>query len=158
LRVLERADPPLAGLVLLAHLELVLGRDLFGHGPSLDRGRLHATHITQIPTGFRAFKLAAAVRLGSPWLGREGGDRKRRLQTAASMARAHRQPRPIASVLRTRRDTVRRVGAPPMREGRIALVYSTQFGQRCGAGCSQSMSVPSIRNATRTWARYSSRF
>ena len=43
LRVLERADPPLAGLVLLAHLELVLGRDLLGHGPTLDSRRLHAT-------------------------------------------------------------------------------------------------------------------
>src|SRR4029078_2095706 len=43
LRVLERADPPLAGLVLLTHLELVLGGDLLGHRPALNRRRFHAT-------------------------------------------------------------------------------------------------------------------
>jgi hypothetical protein len=55
LRVLERAHLALAGLVLVAHLELVLGRDplarglrlgrrfLRGQQASLDRRRLHAT-------------------------------------------------------------------------------------------------------------------
>src|SRR4029078_12733967 len=57
----EWSAPPLAGLVLLAHLDLGLGRDLFGHGPAFDRGRLHATHITQIPTGFRAFRPALSA-------------------------------------------------------------------------------------------------
>jgi hypothetical protein len=67
LGVLQRADPSLAGLVLVADLQLVLAGDALGHGfgrwRALRLGRrrllhgcgLHRLSITQILTGFRAF-------------------------------------------------------------------------------------------------------
>jgi hypothetical protein len=42
LGILERADPPLPGLVLVADLELVLGRDPLGRRPRLHGSGLHA--------------------------------------------------------------------------------------------------------------------
>ena len=56
LGVLQRADPPLAGLVLVAHLELVLGGDPLRGGRPLRRQWAPCdADITQILTGFRAF-------------------------------------------------------------------------------------------------------
>ena len=106
LGILQRADPPLAVLVLVADLELVFVGDPLRGGRPLHGSGLHRRSITQILTGFRAFT-------------------------------SRNRTRPLGSDQRLR---------CPERQGPRLVSPG------------QSTSVPSIRKATRTWARNSSRF
>ena len=113
LGVLERADPALAGLVLVADLQLVLGGDALGHRADADqmpRRRalhgcgLHRRSITQILTGFRAFTAGRRLRdvagrrpcrcsaSAGSGAGEPGATRTRLPRLRASRQRARSQP------------------------------------------------------------------